>query len=221
VTQAAARRPGRPRSPEADQAILDAVIDLLPEQGLNGLSIEAVAARAGVGKTTIYRRWKTKQELVGAALSRLRPPAPPPDSGSLIGDLGALVALQRERLGETVLPRLLPRMLADVADDEALHAELNEQVVQPFRDILAEFIRRAIERGEVREDVDVEAMVDLLHAAPIYKLLLSGGDMSVLPDVPLRLVPLLLQGASSSSAGRASARPRSSGSSRATRARSG
>ncbi|HEX3276914.1 MAG TPA: TetR/AcrR family transcriptional regulator [Thermoleophilaceae bacterium] len=209
MTETSTRRPGRPRSEEAEQAILDAVLELLPEHGLKGLSIEAVAAQAGVGKTTIYRRWATKPELVVAALSRLRPPAAPPDTGSLAGDLGGLVAIQQERLAPTALPRLVPRVLADSIDDPELHAEMVKQVVGPLRAILRELIGRAIERGEVREDVDVEALVDVLHGAPVYKLLMSGGDMSVLIDIPTRIVPLLLQGASSSSAGRASARRRS------------
>ena len=71
--EAPARGPGRPRSEEADQAILGATIMLLAEHGVYGLSIEAVAAEAGVGKTTIYRRWQTKEDLVVAALARMRP----------------------------------------------------------------------------------------------------------------------------------------------------
>jgi AcrR family transcriptional regulator len=218
--EAAARRPGRPRSEEAHGAILNATVELIAEHGLKGLTIEAVAAQAGVGKTTIYRRWATKNELVAAALSRLRPPGPPPDTGSLIGDLGALVELQRGRLESSPLPRVLPRLLGEAVDDPAFHAEIVARAVQPIRDILGELVRRGIERGELRADLDVEATVDVLHAAPIYKLLLGGGSMAAVSDVPQRIVPLLLKGVSSSSAGPASARRRSSGSSRAKRARS-
>ena len=218
--QAPTRRPGRPRSEEAHEAILNATVELLAEHGLKGLTIEAVAARAGVGKTTIYRRWDTKNELVAEALARLRPPGAPPDAGSLMGDLGALVALQRERLEASVLPRALPRLLGEAIDDPEFHAQIVARAVQPIRDILAELVRRGIERGELRADLDVEAVVDVLHAAPIYKLLLGGGSMDAVSDVPQRIVPLLLQGVSSSSAAPASARPRSSGSSRARRGRS-
>lgn len=218
--QAPARRPGRPRSEEANAAILNAAIELLTEHGLKDMSIEAVAARAGVGKTTIYRRWDTKNELIGAALSHLRPPAAPPDTGSLIGDLGQFVALQRKRLEGSALPRALPRLLAEAIDDPDFHAEIVKQAVQPIRDILGELVRRGLERGELRADLDVEAMVDVLHAAPIYKLLLGGGSTEAVADVPRRIVPLLLAGASSSSEDPVNARPRSSGSSRAKRARS-
>lgn len=217
---APARRPGRPRSEQAHEAILNAVIELLSEHGLKELTIEAVASRAGVGKTTIYRRWDTKHELVAEALSRLRPPGAPSDRGSLLDDLAALVALQRERLDASALPRALPRLLGEAIDDTEFHAEIVARAVQPIRNILTEIVRRGIERGELRPDLDVEAMVDVLHAAPIYRLLMGGGSMDAVSDVPQRIVPLLLQGVSSSSGGPESVRPRSSGSSRAKRGRS-
>jgi AcrR family transcriptional regulator len=218
--EAPARGRGRPRSEEAHRAILAAVIELLPEHGLKGLTIEAVAARAGVGKTTIYRRWRTKNELVLEAIEQLRPPGPPPDTGSLIGDLDALVALQRERLEASQLPRIMPRVLGEALDEPELHAQVVERAVNPIRQVLEVIVRRAVDRGELREDLDVATMVDVLHAAPIYKLLMAGGAMDAVSGVPERIVPLLLEGVSSSSAGPRSARPRSSGSSRARRARS-
>jgi AcrR family transcriptional regulator len=219
TSEAAPRGRGRPRSEEAHRAILAAVIELLPEHGLKGLTIEAVAARAGVGKTTIYRRWGTKNELVLEAIEQLRPPGPPPDTGSLIGDLDALVALQRVRLEASQLPRIMPRVLGESLEEPELHAEIVERAVNPIRGILEELVRRAIDRGELREDLDVDTMVDVLHAAPVYKLLMAGGAMEAVSGVPERIVPLLLEGVSSSSAGRASARRRSSGSSRARRGR--
>ena len=77
LEEAAAKGPGRPRDPEADRAILEATIEILGEEGYEGLSIEGVAARAGVGKTTIYRRWTSKAELVVAAIQRYKSPADP------------------------------------------------------------------------------------------------------------------------------------------------
>ena len=96
--EAAARGRGRPRSPEAHLAILTATLQLLGEQGFRGLTIEGVAERAGVGKTTIYRRWPSKTELVAEAIAQIRPPSAPPDSGSLEGDLGGLMREQQERV---------------------------------------------------------------------------------------------------------------------------
>jgi AcrR family transcriptional regulator len=221
TTGSAPRGRGRPRSEEAHRAILAAVVELLAEHGLGGLTIEAVAARAGVGKTTIYRRWETKNELVLEAMEQLRPPGPPPDTGSLLGDLGALVALQRARLQLSLLPRVIPRVLGESLGDPDLHAQLVERAVNPIRGILEEIVRRALDRGELREDLDVETMIDILHASPIYALLMGRGPIDAVAGVPERVVPLLLEGVSSSSAGPGSARPRSSGSSRGRRARSG
>jgi AcrR family transcriptional regulator len=221
TTGSAPRGRGRPRSEEAHRAILAAVVELLAEHGLGGLTIEAVAARAGVGKTTIYRRWETKNELVLEAMEQLRPPGPPPDTGSLLGDLAALVAVQRERLQVSLLPRVIPRVLGESLEDPDLHAQLVERAVNPIRGILGEIVRRALDRGELREDLDVETMIDILHASPVYALLMGRGAIDAVAGVPERVVPLLLEGVSSSSAGRGSARPRSSGSSRARRARSG
>jgi AcrR family transcriptional regulator len=221
TTGSAPRGRGRPRSEEAHRAILAAVVELMSEHGLGGLTIESVAARAGVGKTTIYRRWETKNDLVLAAMEQLRPPGPPPDTGSLIGDLDALVAIQRERLEASQLPRVIPRVLGESLDDPDLHAQIVERAVTPIREILEEIVRRGIDRGELRQDLEVDTMVDVLHAIPVYKLLMAGGAMAAVSGVPERVVPLLLEGVSSSSAGPKSARPRSSGSSRARPARSG
>ena len=82
-----ARRPGRPRDPQADEAITSAIVDVLAEQGFSGFTVEEVAARAGVGKATIYRRWSTKEELVLAAAERVMVHVEPPDTGSLRDDL--------------------------------------------------------------------------------------------------------------------------------------
>jgi AcrR family transcriptional regulator len=219
--EAPARGRGRPRSEEAHRAILAAVVELLPVQGVKGLTIEAVAARAGVGKTTIYRRWKTKNELIVEAIEQLRPPGSPPDTGSVAGDMNAMVMLQRERLEASQLPRIVPRVLAEAMEDPELHAEIIARAVLPIRGMLTEIVERGVERGELREDLDVEAFVDVLHAVPVYKLLMSGGALESIAAIPDRVVPMLLAGVSSSSAGPANARPRSSGSSRGRRARSG
>src|SRR5256885_14111497 len=82
------RRPGRPRSEQAEQAIIEATLDLFAEQGFEGVCIEAVAARAGVGKATLYRRWPNKEELLLAALSSLKSPFPEP-VGNVRDDLVA------------------------------------------------------------------------------------------------------------------------------------
>ena len=93
----APRRPGRPRSPQADQAIIAAALAVFAEHGPDAMGIEQVAARAGVGKATIYRRWPGKEELLLDMIGALRAPLPQPQGRSVRADLSALVeALARE-----------------------------------------------------------------------------------------------------------------------------
>src|SRR5260370_18750172 len=96
------RKPGRPRSAQAQKAIIDATLELLAEEGFQGLSIEAVAARAGVGKTTIYRRWSSKEELVMEAIRQVQIDVPVMDTGNFRNDLAAL--LQTAYQGFMALP---------------------------------------------------------------------------------------------------------------------
>ncbi len=192
--EAPARPRGRPRSEEAHRAILMAAVELLPEHGL-ALPIEAVAARAGVGKTTIYRRWANSRELIADALGLLRPPpGAVPDTGSFIGDLNALSHAQRARLGDTAIPRIVPRLLADAATDAELHKVVMERAVLPIRGVVRDIVVRAVERGELRDDVDIETIVDVFHAIPVYRILLSGGTLDVVIPFPEVYAPMLLEG---------------------------
>src|SRR5438132_7533609 len=103
-----ARRPGRPRSAEADEAILEAAVDLFAEVGLEGLTVEGVAARAGVGKATIYRRYPGKVDIVVAAARRFTEgPVEAPDTGTTRGDLRELVDGLVRLLTKTPLGRVL------------------------------------------------------------------------------------------------------------------
>ena len=219
--EAPARGRGRPRSEKAEQAILDATLIMLGTQGVAGTTIEGVAADAGVGKTTIYRRWPTKTDLILAAISNIVPPGDPPDTGSMAGDMAALAETQRRRLAGSGLSGIVPRVLAESMGDPDLHRDFVERVVEPFRAMLRLFIERGIDRGELRPDLEVESLVDLLHAIPIYRILMSRGDPASLEQIPGAYLPILAPGIlNSSSATPASARPRSSGSSRARRGRS-
>ena len=217
---APARGRGRPRSEEADHAILEATLRSVAQHGVAGTTIEGIAAEAGVGKTTIYRRWPSKNDLIVAAISEL-PPRELPDTGSLAGDMAALANLQRERLAGTGLFRIVPGVLAESMNDPDLHRSIMEKVIGPLRGLLREIIERGIARGELRPDLDVDALVDILHAIPLYRILLSRGDPEALAQVPGAYLPILAPGIlNSSSEARANARRRSSGSSRARRARS-
>jgi AcrR family transcriptional regulator len=206
-TEARTRSPGRPRSAKAHRAILDAALALLGEQGYHRLSMEAVAGRAGVGKTTIYRRWPSKQELVVDALREVAIPSAPEDTGTIEGDLAAFQRAQLERVVRTRALDLLPRLLGDAFGDPELHEVVARDLVGPIRQVIQELVQRGMERGELRKDVDPEFATDVIHGTIVYRLLLSR-DLPYAASAMPQLVDLL-RVPSSSSAGRASARPRS------------
>src|SRR5215475_3701301 len=108
-----AARPGRPRSPAADEAILDATVELLGELGFLALTIEAVAARAGVAKTTIYRRWPTKDDLLFDAVACIKGPPIDPPGESVRSDLLWMLTRMRDGLFKGRFGRLMGRLAAD------------------------------------------------------------------------------------------------------------
>src|ERR1700722_17415245 len=145
------RRPGRPRSEQAEQAIIEATLDLFAEQGFEG-----VAARAGVGKATIYRRWPNKEELLLAAFGSLKSPFPEPKGVSVRDDLLAMVEVMCADKADPRKARRYALLLGEGEKYPRLMARYKETVVEPRRDVMRAVIRRGIETGELRPDVDVE-----------------------------------------------------------------
>jgi AcrR family transcriptional regulator len=193
--EAPARGRGRPRSEKADQAILDATLRIVATHGVAGTTIEGVAAEAGVGKTTVYRRWESKTALILAAVSQLAPPTGQfPDTGSLQGDLKLLAKLQLQRVVDTGLLTVAPRVLAESMNDPELHQGFVDNVINPLRGVIRSLIERGVERGDLRADLEVEPLVDILHALPIYRILTSGGDPDSIAPIPDAYLPLLMPG---------------------------
>jgi AcrR family transcriptional regulator len=180
---ATTRPPGRPRSTEADAAILRAALELLAEDGYRALTMEAVRERAGVGKATLYRRYGSKDELVRAAVTHLNYDLPlPDDTGSLEGDFAAVAASALAGAEAVGGLHLMPRLLAEVADDPGMHRIFTAQLVDPRRRIMRELLRRAQLRGEVRTDIDLDLGVDLMVGPLIYRVVTSGGDATKIGD---------------------------------------
>ena len=145
--------------------------------------MEAVAARAGVGKATIYRRWRSKTELVAEVLKGLRQAEPPPDTGSFRSDVLELATRQLGLVrAQPGFGRLAPRLLGDSADDPALHAMALDSMVTPMRAILGDLIARALERGDLRPDIDPEVVTDIIQGSIFYKVLILGQDLSELDE---------------------------------------
>ena len=166
---------GRPRSERARQAILASAAELLLTHGLAAVSMDTVASRAEVSKATIYRWWPTKETLALDALYTQWAAAQPPDvdTGSLRGDLLALLRPWARLASSGPYGRVIAALLAEAQSDPAFAVQYRQRVVQPRRDQARAILARAIERGEVPGNTRVEVAIDLLYG-PLYHRLLHG-----------------------------------------------
>lgn len=168
---AAGRAPGRPRSERADRAIVDATLELLAEHGFDGLTVEAVAARAGVGKATIYRRFSCRDALVADALSSLNDDLPPVPRASTARDtLVALLEQMRRRSHGSVSGRIMARVVGQAASNPELVRTFYERVVRHRRDRMLAVLSAGVESGELRDDVDLELAATLLVGPLLYSI---------------------------------------------------
>jgi len=163
---------GRPRSEEANRAILRAATEVLAARGLGGMSIEEVAARAGVGKATIYRRWSSRGTLaLDAFLAEFQGQQPPPDTGTLRGDLRAALGAWVRSVTQTAAGTILAGLIAEAQQDPGLAVAWREQVVEPLRAQHMIMLEHAISRGEIPADIDKEVVLDVLFGAGYHRLL--------------------------------------------------
>jgi len=191
----ASRPPGRPRSAEADRAILTATIDLLADEGYGGVTMEGVACRAGVGKATVYRRWASKSALVVDAMTACREQrTPPADTGSLRADLLVFVQGFADHIRTSDAGRVMPALVAELARNPELARAFREGFVQPRRARILDAVRRGVDRGEVRADVDAELVADGVVAFLMHRYLVTGMDID--DGAPERVVDLLWRGIS-------------------------
>ncbi|MEV5974825.1 TetR/AcrR family transcriptional regulator [Streptomyces sp. NPDC051921] len=190
---AGARR-GRPRSEAADQAIFDAAIGLL-ESGLAlaDVSIEKIARTAGVGKATIYRRWPGKEELFVDLMRSVEPPDPVLPGTSLRDDFVALLETMRQR----GLAKRTSALLHNVFQQMQLYPKLwdayHHTVIEPRRRMGLDAIRRGIERGEIRSDLDAELVNDLFVGPLLLRsIFLPGATLE--PGLPEEIVDTIMDG---------------------------
>ncbi|GII90103.1 TetR/AcrR family transcriptional regulator [Sinosporangium siamense] len=192
----AARPAGRPRSMKAERAIIEATLDMMGEGlSVSDLSIEAVAARAGVGKTTIYRRWAGKEDLIVDALASLKAPMPPLAGVSVRDDLITyLTATMRESTeGRT-------RCIVTMAMGEAprypeMAARFRQIAIEPRRAAVRALLQRGIESGELRPDADVELAMSMLSGTMMWmtRWPVTDGE-PVDEELPARIVDMVLTG---------------------------
>lgn len=193
MTTAEARSPGRPRSARVDEAIIEAVLGLLFDgDTVETLSIEAVAARAGVGKATIYRRWPGKEALIVDAIRSMKGPLPEPAGESVREDL-LLLLRHAPRKRDDRAARIMSCLVPEVHRSPERH-RLYQSLVEPRREAMRGVLRRGVRTGELRSDLDIEIAVMVLTAPHLLQRMLRwhpGLDESTLDE---RVVDTVLAG---------------------------
>jgi AcrR family transcriptional regulator len=184
-------RPGRPRSEEAHRAILTAAVALVREVGFDAVTMDAIAARAGVGKATVYRRWSAKEELVAEAIAAIVRGVPVPDTGRIAGDVLALMRVALAMYADRATGPLLSGLVAAMARSAPIAAAVRAGFVASWRDAVRQVLARGAARGDLRTPVDTELALDLLFGPLFHRYLLTGAPLDerlarAVVDVTLR-----------------------------------
>ena len=191
----ARRAPGRPRSARADEAIIEAVLDLMADgTTVEALSMEAVAARAGVGKATIYRRWPNKESLIVDAIGSLKGPLPELTGESIRDDLLTLLRStikgRASRAG-----RIMPCLIPELQRNPELQRQY-QRIAEPRREYMREVLRRGVAAGELRADLDIEVAAALLNAPMMVQNMLNWNPALDTAKLPEQILDALLPGMS-------------------------
>jgi AcrR family transcriptional regulator len=188
------RTPGRPRSARVDEAIIEAVLDLLAEeQSVEALSIEAVAARAGVGKATIYRRWAGKEALLVDAVRTLKGPLPTLAGESVRDDLVTLLGWTGKKRLDERFARIMSCLSPEVHRSQEQY-RIWQGLIEPRRELAREVLRRGIRTGELRADLDIEVAVTVLASPVLAQRMLRWHPDLDLDTLPERVVDMVLAG---------------------------
>jgi len=170
---------GRPRSSAADSAILEAFRLELSERGFTNLRLEHVAARAGVGKSTLYRRWASKEDLAEQLLEKLAGPhIVIKETGDTRAELLAAVVQPMRAVTDTPFGPVIRALLSQIAINPRIGDPFRRDVVGGRRTEIAKVVRRAIARGDLRPDADPEMAIDLL-VGPVYFRVMFGGELTL------------------------------------------
>jgi AcrR family transcriptional regulator len=187
-------RGGRPRDASIDTRALAAALELLEKVGYSEMTMDAVAAAAGVDKPAIYRRWSSKEEVVIAALATRKPELTIPDSGDARADLVSFVrTLLREHL--VAEARVSPRIFDEAVTRPELRRLLWQRLISPRRRLLQSIFERGIARGQIRGDLDLDLASDALRGAAVaaaHTAVLSESGLT--DDLAERIVAVLWRG---------------------------
>jgi AcrR family transcriptional regulator len=175
MTTVGRRAPGRPRSEATDAALLEAAVDELIERGFIAASMESVAARAGVAKTTLYRRWPNMHELALAAMQTFEQTEDEPPAGSVRDQLLWLVDGMRRKWGDPRYSAMMRRVAADGTTQPELYRRTRDRLIGRHVRAMNAVIRRGVDEGIIRDDVEVEWVRQLL-VSPIMAATLTLKD---------------------------------------------
>ncbi len=190
-TRGRAHRLGPQRNPAIDDAVLTAARGLLAERGYHDTTIDAIAARAGVGRPTVYRRWPTKAHVVHDAVYPSTEPAPPPAAGPA-ARIAALVSGAYALFGRPAARAGVPGLIAETRSDPALHRRLVDGQLGPVREAIGRALAEGEADGTIRPGIDPDTVVDALAGAAIFAMSVrnaDGGD-----ELAARLTDVLLHG---------------------------
>jgi AcrR family transcriptional regulator len=176
VPIAKARGKGRPRSQESEDSILDAVMVLLSKEGYAALTTDKIAAHAHASKSTIYRRWPTKEHLVLAAFDRL-PMLTPVDTGDLHKDLLEVMMQFVDFFNSTPMAGVLTALMAERMHNADLAAAL-DPIIDRRREPVKEIIRRAVVRKELPQSTNLDLAEDLVMGPLLLRMFFFPGDVS-------------------------------------------
>ncbi|MEZ5402093.1 MAG: TetR/AcrR family transcriptional regulator [Bryobacteraceae bacterium] len=182
---------GRPRDAQAERRILEATLRLLAEEGYVRMTLDSVAASSGASKTTIYRRWSSKADVVTAALRTLQLSEPPVDTGAVPGDLAAILVNFRRSLLRPNGMALVGTVLAEEAHTPDLLRLFRERIVAPRRASLRAVLDRARKAGQLRRGARIDAAVAMLIGA-VYARYLASGEVPA--SFPRELVEIVWAG---------------------------
>ena len=172
------KSPGRPRSPKTHQAIVQATLKLLAEVGYERMSIDAIATCAGVGKTTIYRRYKSKAELVGDAIESLREEVVIPNTGSFWGDIDALIVTAAQMTFNPLGRQTIAMIIGTASSNPEFAQIYSTKYLQPRREAFAIVMERAKARNEIQTNLDSNLIFDTMSAIMLYALIFPPNNES-------------------------------------------
>ena len=169
---------GRPRDARTDRAILAASLELIAEVGVHDFRMDDVAERARVGKSAIYRRYRSKDELVGATVAALVSDIAVPDTGDTRKDVVALMDGAVDVYTDPIRAAVMPSLVGAMQRRPDLTRTIREGFLTGRREALREVLARGIARGDLAADLDMELALDVLGGPLFYRLLITGGPIN-------------------------------------------